>query len=134
MPIWHKRNKEVHAMGENYITCQGEKGSIYISEDVLTGMVKAAVSEIDGVAALANNAGADLAELLGIKNPGKGLKVQIEDGKMTVDVIIMVRYGCNVVGVAQQVQDAVTQAVESMAGMGTPVVNVHVSGVAFDKQ
>ena len=60
--------------------------------------------------------------------------VQIEDGKMTVDVIIMVRYGCNVVGVAQQVQDAVTQAVESMAGMGTPVVNVHVSGVAFDKQ
>lgn len=46
----------------------------------------------------------------------------------------MVRYGCNVVGVAQQVQDAVTQAVESMAGMGTPVVNVHVSGVAFDKQ
>ena len=78
-------------------------------------------------------AGADLAELLGIKNPGKGLKVQIEDGKMTVDVIIMVRYGCNVVGVAQQVQDAVTQAVESMAGMGTPVVNVHVSGVAFDK-
>lgn len=121
-------------MGENYITCQGERGSIYISEDVLTGMVKAAVSEIDGVAALANNAGADLAELLGIKNPGKGLKVQIEDGKMTVDVIIMVRYGCNVVGVAQQVQDAVTQAVESMAGMGTPVVNVHVSGVAFDKQ
>ena len=86
------------------------------------------------MAALANNAGADLAELLGIKNAGKGLKVQIEDGKRTVDVIIMVRYGCNVVGVAQQVQDAVTQAVESMAGMGTPVVNVHVSGVAFDKQ
>ena len=27
-------------MGENYITCQGEKGSIYISEDVLTGMVE----------------------------------------------------------------------------------------------
>ena len=45
----------------------------------------------------------------------------------------MVRYGENVVGVAQQVQDAVTAAVESMAGMGTPVVNVHVSGVAFDK-
>lgn len=68
-----------------------------------------------------------------IKNSGKGLKVQIEDGKITVDVIIMVRYGSNVVGVAQQVQDAVTAAVESMTGMGTPVVNVHVSGVAFDK-
>lgn len=121
-------------MGENYITCQCEKGSINISEDVLVSMVRAAVGEIDGVAALTNNAGADLAELLGIKNPGKGVRVQINDGKITVDVIIMVRYGCSVVGVAQQVQDAVTAAVESMTGMGTPEVNVHVSGVAFDKQ
>ena len=48
-------------MGENYITCQGEKGSINISEDVLYSMVRAAVSEIDGVAALSNNAGAELA-------------------------------------------------------------------------
>ena len=45
----------------------------------------------------------------------------------------MVRYGCNVVSVAKEVQDKVTSAVESMTGMGSPVVNVHVSGVAFDK-
>ena len=74
-----------------------------------------------------------LAELLGIKSPGKGVKVQINDGVITVDVIIMVRYGSNVVSVAKQVQDTVTGAVESMTGMGAPVVNVHVSGVAFDK-
>ena len=76
---------------------------------------------------------AELAELLGIKSPGKGVKVQINDGVITVDVIIMVRYGSNVVSVAKQVQDTVTGAVESMTGMGAPVVNVHVSGVAFDK-
>ena len=115
-------------MGENYITCKDEKGSINISEDVLVSMVRAAVNEIDGVASLVNNAGAELAELLGIKSPSKGVKVQINDG-----VIIMVRYGSNVVSVAKQVQDTVTGAVESMTGMGAPVVNVHVSGVAFDK-
>ena len=120
-------------MGENYITCQGEHDSINITEDVLYSMVRAAVGEIDGVAALTNNAGAELAELLGIKNVGRGVKVQIQDGQITVDIIIMVRYGSNVVGVAQQVQDAVTAAVESMTGMGSPMVNVHVSGVAFDK-
>ena len=101
-------------MGENYITCKEEKGSINISEDVLVSMVRAAVNEIDGVAS-------------------KGVKVQINDGVITVDVIIMVRYGSNVVSVAKQVQDTVTGAVESMTGMGAPVVNVHVSGVAFDK-
>ena len=120
-------------MGENYITCKEEKGSINISEDVLVSMVRAAVNEIDGVASLVNNAGAELAELLGIKSPSKGVKVQINDGVITVDVIIIVRYGSNVVSVAKQVQDTVTGAVESMTGMGAPVVNVHVSGVAFDK-
>ena len=120
-------------MGENYITCKEENGSINISEEVLVSMVRAAVNEIDGVASLVNNAGAELAELLGIKSPSKGVKVQIKDGVITVDVIIMVRYGSNVVSVAKQVQDAVTGAVESMTGMGAPVVNVHVSGVAFDK-
>ena len=39
-------------MGENYITCQAEKGSINISEDVLLSMVRAVINEIDGVASI----------------------------------------------------------------------------------
>lgn len=37
-------------MPENYITCQDEKGSINISEDVVAAMVRAAITEVDGVA------------------------------------------------------------------------------------
>ena len=96
-------------------------------------MGRATINEIDGVAALSNNAGTELAELLGIKSASKGVKVTFSDGVIVVDTIIMVRYGANVVSVARQVQDAVTAAVESMTGMGTPKVNVHVSGVAFEK-
>ena len=39
-------------MGDNYICCQAEKGSINISEEVITGVVKSAVSEVEGVAGL----------------------------------------------------------------------------------
>lgn len=120
-------------MGENYISSSEERGSINISEEVVLTMVRATINEIDGVAALSNNAGAELAELLGIKNPGKGVKVQFVDGVIVVDTIIMVRYGSNVVSVAKEVQDAVTAAVESMTGMTDLRVNVHVSGIAFDK-
>ncbi|NLC72376.1 MAG: Asp23/Gls24 family envelope stress response protein [Ruminococcaceae bacterium] len=120
-------------MPENYISSQSEKGTINISEEVVVSMVRAAINEIDGVATLTNNTGVELAELLGIKSPSKCVKVQIENGIMNIDTIIMVRYGMNVVNVANQVQESVTNAVESMTGMGTPVVNVHVSGVAFDK-
>ena len=117
-------------MPENYITCQDEKGSINISEDVVAAMVRAAITEVDGVAGVATSTGTELAELLGIKSAAKGIKVQIVDGTMTV---ITVRYGCSVVAVAKAVQESVTSAVESMTGMGKPIVNVHVSGVAFDK-
>ena len=117
-------------MPENYITCQDEKGSINISEDVVAAMVRAAITEVDGVAGVATSTGTELAELLGIKSAAKGIKVQIVDGTMTVDTIITVRYGCRV---AKAVQESVTSAVESMTGMGKPIVNVHVSGVAFDK-
>ena len=113
-------------MPENYITCQDEKGSINISEDVVAAMVRAAITEVDGVAGIATSAGTELAELLGIKSAAKGIKVQ-------VDTIITVRYGCSVVAVARAVQESVTSAVESMTGIGKPIVNVHVSGVAFDK-
>ena len=112
---------------------QDEKGSINISEDVVAAMVRAAITEVDGVAGIATSAGTELAELLGIKSAAKGIKVQIVDGTMTVDTIITVRYGCSVVAVARAVQESVTSAVESMTGIGKPIVNVHVSGVAFDK-
>lgn len=84
-------------MPENYITCQDEKGSINISEDVVAAMVRAAITEVDGVAGVATSTGTELAELLGIKSAAKGIKVQIVDGTMTVDTIITVRYGCSVV-------------------------------------
>lgn len=116
-----------------YITCQEEKGSINISEDVIAVMVTAAITEVDGVSGLAHSAGQELVELFGKKNASKGVKVRFEDGKVVVDTIIIVRYGNAVTEVAQKVQDAVAVAVESMTGMGMPRVNVHVCGVAFDK-
>ena len=120
-------------MPENYITCKDEHGTINISEDVVLSMVRSVIAEVDGVAGLASSAGTELAELLGIKSATKGVKVQIVEGVIHVDTIIQVRYGCNTVAVAEAVQNAVSNAVQSMTGMGKPVVNVHISGIAFEK-
>ena len=82
-------------MGENYITCREENGSINISEEVISGMVRAAVAEVDGVAGLSNTAGAEIAELIGLKTLPKGVKVQFVDDKIVVDAIVTVKYGYN---------------------------------------
>ena len=120
-------------MGENYITCQDEKGSINISEEVISSMVRSAISEVDGVAGLSNTAGAELAELIGLKTVSKGVKVQFVDDRIVVDVIITVMYGCTIVNVAKKVQDKVMTVVQSTTGIEQAEVNVHVSGIAFDK-
>ena len=101
-------------MGDNYISCKAENGSINISEEVISTMVRTAITEIDGVAGISNTAGAELAELIGIKTVSKGIKVQIVD-------------------VAKEVQNSVTEAVQAITGIDKAEVNVHVSGVAFEK-
>ena len=120
-------------MPENYITSQTEKGNISISEDVIQVMVNAAVSEIEGVAGLSSVPGADIAEFLGIKSATTppSVKIAAENGQAVIDILIMVRYGYGVTVVAKKVQDQVAVSVEDMTGLKT-VVNVHITGIAFD--
>ncbi len=120
-------------MGENYISCQAEKGSINISEEVITSLVRSAVEEVEGVAGLSYTAGAEIAELIGIKTVTKGVKVQFVDEKIIIDVIINVMYGSNIVQVAQEVQDRVMSLVQASTGIEQAEVNVHVSGISFEK-
>lgn len=120
-------------MAENYITRVEEGGSINISDDVIATMVKLAVQEVDGVAAMAVTAGPAVADLLGIKSSAKGIKVQFTEDAVIIDVVIMVKYGCNILSVAKNIQEAVLNAVQAMTGIDQVSVNVHVSGVAFEK-
>ena len=120
-------------MGENYITCREANGSINISEDVIAGMVRNAALEVEGVAGLANTAGAEISELLGIRTLSKGVKVQFADEKVVVDTIITVSYGSSVVKVARAVQEKVLAAVQATTGLEQVEVSVHVTGIAFDK-
>ena len=78
-------------MGENkeYVSRSDELGNIHISEEVLAGIAAAAALEVEGVSGLAANLGSDIAELLGKKNLAKGVRVQMEDEKVTVDLSIL---------------------------------------------
>ena len=120
-------------MAENYITKQEERGTVNISEDVIAVMVGAAVAEVEGVAGLGSPNTPELVDLFGRKNPVKGLKIRFVDEKITIDVLINVRASGSITDTAVRVQDAVCGEVESVTGMNT-VVNVHVTGISFDKK
>lgn len=118
------------ADNKTYITHNGENGSVMISEDVISSIVNHAVSDVEGVVALSTKPGADIAELIGKKNWGKGMKITIgEDDVLFVDCNIIVAYGQSVVMVAQAVQEAVTAALESTTGVKVGKINVNVCGI-----
>jgi len=123
-------------MGENreYITHPDEKGSINIAEDVVAIIAAEAALETEGVAALSASLGKDIAELLGgKKNLSKGVRVTCEGDVLTLDVYIIAKLGAAVNKVGAAAQEAVAQAVESTTGFAPSAVNVHVCGVALDK-
>ncbi len=115
---------------KQYITQIQENGNIMISEEVVSTITAQALSEVDGVAGFSSKPGADIAELIGKKNIGKGLKIQIaEDNTLTIHCNIMIRYGHSVVDVAAAIQYSVTNALESMTGVKVTAVNVNVCGI-----
>lgn len=119
-------------MAENkqYIVQKQENGSVMISEDVITAIVAQAVTEVEGIVGLNTKPGADIADLIGKKSWGKGMKILFaEDDSVSIDCNLTIAYGMSVVNVAAAVQDAVRNAVESMAGVKVTAVNVNVCGI-----
>lgn len=119
-------------MAENkqYVTQIQENGSVLISEDVIVNIVAHAVQEVEGVVGLNVKPGSDIIDMIGKKGWGKGLKVTIgEEDALTIDCNINVAYGQSVVSVANAVQESVTNALESMAGVKIAAVNVNVCGI-----
>ena len=100
-----------------------------ISEDVVATIVEHALFEVEGVDSLSTKPGADIADLIG-KNWGKGMKIMIaEDNSIAISCNVVIKYGHSVVDVAANIQNALTNAVESMTGVKVTSVDVNVCGI-----
>ena len=120
--------------GKEYVSRSDELGNIHISEEVLAVIAAAAVLEVEGIGGLAANLGTDLAELRGKKNLSRGIRIQVEDDHVMVDLGILVKYGFTIPDVARAVQEAVAGSIEATSGLTVAAVNVTVGGVVFEKE
>jgi len=115
------------AESKQYITHIQDKGSVNISEEVVSAIVLHAVKDVEGVVSLGAK---NTADNLVLKTLGKNLKIHIsESNEILIDCNLVVAYGYTVMTVASNVQDAISSAVESMTGVKPSAVNVNVSGI-----
>ncbi len=118
------------ADNKQYITQVQDNGRVMISEDVISSIVENALTEIEGFVALSNKPGTDIAELINVKNWGRGCRVTIDEANdVTIECNVILSYGFSVITVAKSIQEAVVSAVESTAGISNVRVNVNVCGI-----
>jgi len=109
-------------------------GKIEIAPEVIEVIAGIAASEVEGVAQMRGNFATGVVERLGKKNHGKGIRVELTDEGIKLDVYCLMNFGVSIPTVAQKVQDNIRQTLYNMTALEAEEVNVHIVGVAFETQ
>ena len=104
-------------------------GAVKIADDVVAMIASLAASEVEGVSAVGNNLTNDLMSKVGVKNLAKGVKVDVKESKVIVDVVVSMEYGFNIPATSRKIQDKVKAAIENMTGLSCAEVNIRIAGV-----
>lgn len=109
-------------------------GIVKISDEVVSVIAGIAASEIAGVIEITPGVTTGITQMItGKKNVGKGVKVTVEDGATSVDIILSVLYGVRIPEVVSQVQENVKKTVEAITGLKVSAVNVFVQNIVVPK-
>ncbi len=113
---------------------QPREDKIRISEEVIATIAGIAASENENLASMSGGFVDGIAGMLGRKSPGKGIKVEMKEDLVTIDLSVVMQYGCKIHEVARDMQARVRDAVQSMTGMEVISINVNVLGVSVGKE
>ena len=109
-------------------------GTVQIADDVVAMIASLATTEVDGgVSAMAGNVTNELMSKVGVKSLTKGVKVEVLDKNVTVDLTVTMEYGYNIPATCQAVQQKVKNAIENMTGLTCSDVNIRIAGVNMKK-
>lgn len=109
-------------------------GEVRIADEVVAIIAGLAATEVDGVDSMAGNITNELVGKLGMKNLSKGVKVDVTEEHVSVDLSLDIKYGYNIPDVSERVQDRVKSAIENMTGLTVLDVNIRIAGVNINEQ
>ena len=107
-------------------------GEVKIADEVVAIIAGLAATEVDGVASMAGNITNGLVGKLGMKNLSKGVKVEVTEEHVSVDLSLNIRFGYNIPEVSKNVQERVRAAIENMTGLTVLDVNIRIAGVDME--
>ncbi|NLL82420.1 MAG: Asp23/Gls24 family envelope stress response protein [Tissierellia bacterium] len=122
-------------MGDETINKGNDKvGSVKITNDVIAIIAGVAATEVKGVVGMGGGITGGLSEMLGMKTLSKGVKVEVTENDVSIEVHIVVEYGTNLADVGKEVQENVLVSVENMTGLKVRNVDVNIQGISMPKE
>ncbi|MCP8616817.1 Asp23/Gls24 family envelope stress response protein [Salirhabdus salicampi] len=109
-------------------------GKVEIAPEVIEVIAGIAANEVSGVAQMRGNFASNVTERFGKKNHGKGVKVELVDEGVKIDVYSVLEFGVSIPTVAQKIQDNIQQALKNMTALHVTEVNVHIVGVQMESK
>ena len=119
-----EENRSTHKLYE-----KDKIGEVRIADEVVAIIAGLAATEVEGMDSMAGNITNELVGKLGMKNLSKGVKVEVTEEHVSVDLSLNIKYGYNIPSVSEQVQEKVSAAIENMTGLTVLDVNIKIAGV-----
>lgn len=111
-----------------------EIGNIYIDADVVAKIAGKAAMECYGLVGMASkNKSTGIVELLQTSNNGKGIKVEISESLLAIELFVIIQYGTKISVVADNIINRVKYYVENQTGLKVTSIDINVQGVRVQK-
>ncbi|MBN1427199.1 MAG: Asp23/Gls24 family envelope stress response protein [Anaerolineae bacterium] len=104
--------------------------TITIAPSVLITIARQAAIDVKGIARM-GTIPIDVTHLLKGNPMGSGVVLEIEEGKVSLEVYLIVKPGVSMRDVSKEVQNSVTRSIQELVGMEVIKVNVHIEDVDF---
>lgn len=112
------------------IKIENEYGNLLIDDHVISTIAGISAMECYGLVGMASkNATEEFFELVKKEQLSKGIKVQIKENKILIDLHVVVQFGVKISVVAQNIVSKVKYNVENYTGLEVEKVNIHIQGV-----
>lgn len=106
-----------------------EGDSIRISSEVIAVIAGIVSSDIPGIAGMSGGLVGGIAEKLGRKDLTKGIKVQVNEDKVVIDMNVIAEYGTSIVEATDKLKKATRSSVEKSTGLKVEAININVQGI-----
>ena len=107
------------------------QGTTTIAPEVLLTIAQLTALSVPGVSRLSHIQGAGVNRLIKPSQYREGVKIEVSDDIVTVDVYIILQSDYNVREVSHSIQRDVARAITEMVGMTVDRVNIHIEDIDF---